>query len=164
MNAAARTIRARDRQVYHAQPGREPDGPRASEATKQDVVLDCGWGRLLFAQTFSDDDKLLSELREEAPSSRDIAFYVRDPHDVTALSQWVFETLAALSRRHDLSAIVTAGHGSGGVLTGTDPDAGDGATLPMIDYEQSLPPDILDGYTPLAGSFLDRGSATMHAQ
>ncbi|MDX1218846.1 carbohydrate kinase [Sinorhizobium medicae] len=83
-------------------------------------------------------------------------------HDVTALSQWVFETLAALSRRHDLSAIVTAGHGSGGVLTGTDPDAGDGATLPMIDYEQSLPPDILDGYTPLAGSFLDRGSATMH--
>ncbi|MGK9261377.1 N-acetylglutaminylglutamine synthetase [Sinorhizobium meliloti] len=64
----------------HTQPGRDAEGSRASGGAKRDVVLDCGWGRLLFAQTFSDDEKLLSELREEAPSSRDIAFYVRDPH------------------------------------------------------------------------------------
>lgn len=83
-------------------------------------------------------------------------------HDLTKLSEWVFETLAALSRRHGLAAVVAAGHGSGGVLTGADPDVGDGAALPMIDYEQPLPPDIRDGYSPLAGTFLDRGSATMH--
>ncbi|WP_139015718.1 FGGY-family carbohydrate kinase [Ensifer aridi] len=83
-------------------------------------------------------------------------------HDLKSLGEWVFETLAALSRRYDLAALVTAGHGSGGVLTGADPDAGDGAVLPMIDYEQTLPADIRDGYAPLAGSFLDRGSATMH--
>lgn len=63
-----------------AQPGRQVGRPDASEKQKEDVVLDCGWGRLLFAQTFSDDETLLSKLREEAPSSRDIAFYVRDPH------------------------------------------------------------------------------------
>ncbi|MEZ0000420.1 FGGY-family carbohydrate kinase [Sinorhizobium fredii] len=83
-------------------------------------------------------------------------------HDLNALSDWIFETLASLSRRHAFSAFVTAGHGSGGVLTGADPDAGDGAVLPMIDYEQPLPADIREGYAPLAGSFLDRGSATMH--
>ena len=62
-----------------AQPGRQTGRPEA-ETPKANVVLDCGWGRLLFAQTFTDDDALLSELRDEAPSSRDIAFYVRDPH------------------------------------------------------------------------------------
>ncbi|WP_179875462.1 FGGY-family carbohydrate kinase [Sinorhizobium sp. BJ1] len=83
-------------------------------------------------------------------------------HDLDALGEWVFETLASLSRRHVFSAFVASGHGSGGVLTGADPNAGDGAVLPMIDYEQPLPADIRDGYAPLAGSFLDRGSATMH--
>ena len=63
-----------------AQPGRQVGRPDASEKQKEDVVLDCGWGRLLFAQTFLDDETLLSKLREEAPSSRDIAFYVHDPH------------------------------------------------------------------------------------
>ena len=63
-----------------AQPGRHVGRPDASEKQKENVVLDCGWGRLLFAQTFPDDETLLSKLREEAPSSRDIAFYVRDPH------------------------------------------------------------------------------------
>ncbi|RVN74930.1 carbohydrate kinase, partial [Sinorhizobium meliloti] len=66
-------------------------------------------------------------------------------HDLTRLGGWVFETLAVLSRRHGLAAVVAAGHGSGGVLTGADPDVGDGAALPMIDYEQPLPPDIRDG-------------------
>jgi GNAT-family acetyltransferase (TIGR03103 family) len=63
-----------------AQPGRHLGRPDASEKQKKDVVLDCGWGRLLFAQTFSKDETLLSKFREEAPSSRDIAFYVQDPH------------------------------------------------------------------------------------
>ncbi len=83
-------------------------------------------------------------------------------HDLSTLSEWVFETLAALSRRYDFHAVVPSGHGSGGVLVGTDPDVDDGAVLPMIDYEQPLPEGIRDGYAPLAGSFLDRGSATMH--
>ncbi|WEX75657.1 FGGY family carbohydrate kinase [Sinorhizobium numidicum] len=84
-------------------------------------------------------------------------------HNLKSLSEWVLEMLAGLARRHPLGAFVTAGHGSGGVLTGADPDAGDGTVLPMIDYEQPLPAAVRDGYVPLAGSFLDRGSATMHA-
>ncbi len=45
-----------------------------------DAYLDCGWGRLVFAQTFEDPKVLVSSLREEGPARRDIAFYVRDPH------------------------------------------------------------------------------------
>lgn len=46
--------------------------------------IDCGWGCLLFGQTFADPDALVDALRHEAPSRRDIAFYVRDPHVVLA--------------------------------------------------------------------------------
>jgi sugar (pentulose or hexulose) kinase len=83
-------------------------------------------------------------------------------HDLQALSGWVFESLADLARRHPLSIFVSSGHGSGGVLVGSDPDAGDGTALPMIDYEQALPDDVRIRYTALSGSFLDRGSAIMH--
>src|SRR5690625_139896 len=48
--------------------------------TQNDVVLDCGWGRLLFSQTFADGETLLDELLRERQGRRDIAFYVDDPH------------------------------------------------------------------------------------
>jgi GNAT-family acetyltransferase (TIGR03103 family) len=48
--------------------------------TQSDVILDCGWGRLLFAQTFADGEILLDELLQERQGRRDIAFYVDDPH------------------------------------------------------------------------------------
>ena len=45
-----------------------------------DAWIDCGWGRLIFAQTFTDPEHLVSLLRHEEPDRRDICFYVRDPH------------------------------------------------------------------------------------
>lgn len=51
---------------------------------KGGVSLDCGWGRLVFAQTFEDTDQLAEAMRAEGPGRRDIAFYVRDPHVVLA--------------------------------------------------------------------------------
>ncbi|MEZ2132018.1 FGGY family carbohydrate kinase [Sinorhizobium sp. CB9] len=82
-------------------------------------------------------------------------------HDLDGLGDWIFATLAQLARRHPIASIVCSGHGSGGVLTFDDPDRGNGAALPMIDYEQPLPDDIRDAYTPQSGSFFDRGSAIM---
>lgn len=84
-------------------------------------------------------------------------------HDLTSLGDWVFSSLSELAKRHRLATFVSSGHGSGGVLVGDDPDAGDGTVLPMIDYEQMPPADIQRRYGALAGSFLDRGSAVMHA-
>lgn len=58
----------------------------AGRKLPREVVLDCGWGRLLFAHTFSDNRRLAAALREEREDKRDIAFYLRDPHVVLALA------------------------------------------------------------------------------
>src|SRR5690349_476283 len=50
------------------------------------VVVECGWGRLLFAHTYGDLHELARALREEAPGRRDIALYLRDPHVVLSLA------------------------------------------------------------------------------
>lgn len=57
-----------------------PDSPRLAT----NVVIDCGWGRLIFAHTFEDPKRLADTLRAEEPTKRDIALYVRDPHVVLA--------------------------------------------------------------------------------
>ena len=49
------------------------------------AVVDCGWGRLIFAHTFVDNRELADALLEEQPGKRDIAFYVSDPHVVLAM-------------------------------------------------------------------------------
>ena len=51
---------------------------------KSDYTLDCGWGRLIFGQTFSEPETLIQTLREELPERRDIAVYIVDPHVVLA--------------------------------------------------------------------------------
>jgi len=49
-------------------------------AMAADVVLDMGWGQLVFGQTFADADRLVDVLRQEADGRRDICLYLRDPH------------------------------------------------------------------------------------
>lgn len=44
------------------------------------VSLNCGWGRVIFAHTFSDSKELVESLLKEKPGQRDLAFYVKDPH------------------------------------------------------------------------------------
>lgn len=50
----------------------------------ENVVVDCGWGRLLFAHTFGSAPALAAALCEEQPERRDIAMYVHDPHVLLA--------------------------------------------------------------------------------
>ncbi|MBK5952119.1 N-acetylglutaminylglutamine synthetase [Rhodobium orientis] len=62
-------------------------GKAAAEPTtapKTNYALDCGWGRLIFGQTFTDPETLISVLQKELPERRDIAFYIKDPHVLLA--------------------------------------------------------------------------------
>ena len=59
-------------------------GHGPAQSPTRDATLDCGWGRLLFGQTFDDPAKLAAALLEEDLERRDIAAYVRDPHVVLA--------------------------------------------------------------------------------
>jgi GNAT-family acetyltransferase (TIGR03103 family) len=51
-----------------------------SSGISPDVTLECGWGRLLFGQTFASHDDLLDAVSTEEPGRRDICLYVREPH------------------------------------------------------------------------------------
>lgn len=44
------------------------------------IVIQCGWGRLLFADTFPDPESVAAAVLEENPDQRDIALYLLDPH------------------------------------------------------------------------------------
>ncbi len=77
-------------------------------------------------------------------------------HDLGATEDWIAEGLAALGRRHAVDAIVPCAHGSGGVLVGPQRVA-----MPMVDYEQPVPPAVEAEYRRAAGSFRERGSPFM---
>ncbi|MBF0357644.1 MAG: N-acetylglutaminylglutamine synthetase [Magnetococcales bacterium] len=58
----------------------DPPDESGSNQMKKNVVVSCGWGRLIFGQTFKDPAELVEALRDEQDGRRDLAFYVRDPH------------------------------------------------------------------------------------
>ena len=53
---------------------------------KENVALDCGWGRLVFGQTFAEHEAIIKELTREKSSCRDIAIYIRDHHVLLGLA------------------------------------------------------------------------------
>ncbi|MDA0703940.1 MAG: N-acetylglutaminylglutamine synthetase [Proteobacteria bacterium] len=63
--------------------GPRPDTPEV-RGMADDVCLDCGWGRLIFAHTFERLGKVAEVLADEEPGRRDIAIYIREPHVVLA--------------------------------------------------------------------------------
>jgi GNAT-family acetyltransferase (TIGR03103 family) len=61
-----------------------PEAADGGGPAKSNAVLDCGWGRLLFGQTFESPQALVEAMRAEGPERRDIALYIRDPHVLLA--------------------------------------------------------------------------------
>lgn len=53
---------------------------------KPNATLDCGWGRLIFGQTFDEHSEIIDQLTQEKSSCRDIAIYVRDHHVLLGLA------------------------------------------------------------------------------
>ncbi len=50
------------------------------------VAVHCGWGRVLFGQTFDKSDILAAQLMEEEAGQRDLAIYVREPHVLLSMA------------------------------------------------------------------------------
>ena len=48
------------------------------------AILDCGWGRLMYAPSFESTRALADELMKEEAGKRDIALYVQAPQLVLA--------------------------------------------------------------------------------
>ncbi|MFW0150271.1 N-acetylglutaminylglutamine synthetase [Mycobacterium sp. smrl_JER01] len=58
--------------------------PSQLDTMADDVVLELGWGRLIFGQTFADPERLADVLRQEGQGRRDICIYAREPHVLVA--------------------------------------------------------------------------------
>lgn len=80
-NYRSRLARQRGRSLS----GTNNPATRGSSDLVANTTVDCGWGRLIFAHTFSDQRRLADTLLAEIPGKRDIAFYVTDPHVLLAL-------------------------------------------------------------------------------
>lgn len=62
---------------WGARPEHAGDG-----AMPREVAIECGWGRLIFGQTFDDPARLAAALDAEEKGRRDVALYIREPHVV----------------------------------------------------------------------------------
>ncbi|MDQ9169127.1 N-acetylglutaminylglutamine synthetase [Oxalobacteraceae bacterium R-40] len=54
------------------------------DAARKNVMIDCGWGRLLYGPTFESPKALAQELMQETPGKRDIALHVESPQLILA--------------------------------------------------------------------------------
>jgi GNAT-family acetyltransferase (TIGR03103 family) len=59
---------------------------RDIEGMGTDVVLDLGWGQLVFGQTFRDPHGIVDQLRAEETGRRDICVYPRDPQVLVGMA------------------------------------------------------------------------------
>lgn len=83
---ASRVVKEAYRYRLRRRRDHEIESPSHVRRPKADVAFECGWGRLLFAQTYKDPRKLVEAIRHEGPDRRDIAVYVRDPQVVLAFA------------------------------------------------------------------------------
>ena len=97
----AQALRA-GRKPLHLQPG-QPE----MRAMPDEIVIECGWGRWLPAQTWRDPARLAAELLNERPGQRDIAFYVEKPQVVVAQAPQQLFLDPSDALRLDLSAYRT---------------------------------------------------------
>ncbi|MGQ0467426.1 MAG: N-acetylglutaminylglutamine synthetase [Sporichthyaceae bacterium] len=61
-------------------------GALAARPRAVNVALECGWGRLVFGQTFAEHHELLTVLAKEASGRRDICMYVAEPQVLVSLA------------------------------------------------------------------------------
>ena len=88
-------------------PGGDPRlGDVEAEPTAESpgVALDCGWGQIVFGQTFARRSQAAEVLRAEVEGTRDICIYLRDAHVFVAKHPDEFFVDPSLTFRLDLPA------------------------------------------------------------
>ena len=70
----------------------------------QGIALDCGWGQIVFGQTFAHRGEAAEVLRSEVEGTRDICIYLRDAHVFVAKHPDEFFVDPSLTFRLDLPA------------------------------------------------------------
>ncbi len=81
--------------------GNRPDDEAWAEMTPEGQV-DCGWGRLIFGQTYDDPARLAEALCQESPGRRDVALYMLNPNVVLSYAPQELFLDPSLTYRVDL--------------------------------------------------------------
>jgi GNAT-family acetyltransferase (TIGR03103 family) len=127
--------RGREQRRKPAYAGHEHNAPPQPNAT-----VECGWGRLLFGQTFENPTELVEAMRGERPDRRDIAVYVRDPHvALAAAPQEMFLDPSHTFRLH-LSRYRTSRKKPGGFFVRRLSSAGDADAVNRIYAARGMVP------------------------
>jgi len=87
-----------------------------SVAPHINVILDCGWGRLMYAPSFDSTKLLASELMQEESGKRDIALYVQAPQLLLAEAPASLFLDPSLMYRRVLAADAPAAEPAPGVV------------------------------------------------
>src|SRR3954451_13609364 len=69
-------------------------------------------------------------------------------YDLAGLEEWFLDTLAVVTQRHTIGAVIATAHGCGAVLV-----AGDEPVLPMMDYDAVSTPEIDQAYARIAPAY-----------
>jgi GNAT-family acetyltransferase (TIGR03103 family) len=67
-------------------PWRSAQPTYRGQSLAANASVDCGWGRLIFAHTFDDNETLAATIEDESEGSRNLALYLRDPHVVVSMA------------------------------------------------------------------------------
>lgn len=105
-------------------PAVQPSPAPAPVSARPNAMLDCGWGRLMFAPSFESPARLAAELQQEAPGRRDIALYVEAPQLLLAEAPQTLFLDPSLLFRRTLEDGDAAAAAIGGTSTGVTGAAG----------------------------------------
>lgn len=109
----------------------------------EQVVVDCGWGRLIFGQTFGSPQTLAAALSDETVGERDVALYVREHHVVLAEAPQALFLDPSHTFRLDLARLRAAADAS--PVTIRDAAPGDAAEINRLYLSRGMVP-LRDGY------------------
>src|SRR3989440_7127157 len=115
-----------------------------SAASPRIAVLDIGKTNLKLLVASEDGWPLETHAIPNVPNTK--GPYVA--YDLAGLEEWFLDTLAVVSQRHAIGAVIAAAHGCGAVLVD-----GNTPVLPMMDYDAVSPPEIDQAYARIAPAY-----------
>ena len=115
-----------------------------SEASPRIAVLDIGKTNLKLLVASEDGWPLETHSIPNVPNTA--GPYLA--YDLAGLEEWFLDTLAVVTQRHTIGAVIATAHGCGAVLVD-----GDEPVLPMMDYDAVSPPEIDQAYARIAPAY-----------
>jgi len=109
----------------------------------REVAVDCGWGRLIFGQTFEQPTAVAAMLDGETPGERDVALYVHEPQIVLAEAPQSLFLDPSHTFRIDLAAPRTAWAPQ--AIVTRDAGVADAAEINRLYLSRKMVP-LRDGY------------------